>query len=277
MRDESMDAYELMLKANRYLIMGGALTEPQKANITTRLLEAKSGARSVESFKKSVNAPEYLRSIGQSDDTRVMYPLFYIPPYNGGKKLQTVIPMSPKTHILSANSYELEILRLLRLLSPDNAEAREMTEKTLDRLKTTCFAYNGCHSGECFHTALVTLRFLITASEERGWIEFLLDYYNKYSGETKRHSGTVWYYWLCLSELPFDAAKPELEKYKSEMIDRLQNRSLVMNSENDRTLHPVLLCVLRNCLSKYPEFEYIKNRRPYVGERDGRLRFDMSK
>jgi hypothetical protein len=39
-----------------------------------------------------------------------MYPEYFIPPYNDGKKYQTLIPMSPKTHILSANSYELEII-----------------------------------------------------------------------------------------------------------------------------------------------------------------------
>lgn len=32
--------------------------------------------------------------------------------------MQTVLPMFPKTHILAANSYELEIICLLYLLAP---------------------------------------------------------------------------------------------------------------------------------------------------------------
>lgn len=272
-----MTAYELMIKTNHFLIKGGALTDAQKRSIAGQLLEAKSDDVAVRSFKKSVNAPEYMRSIGQSDDTRVMYPLYYIPPYNEGKKLQTVIPMSPKTHILSANSYELEILRLLYILAPDDPDVLFMTGKTLERLKTTCFAAHDCHHGECFHSALITLRYLITASGDERWIKELIDYYNHYAGEVKRHSGTVWYYWLCISELPFDLSRAEIDKYKSEMVNRLADRSYVMNSENDRTIHSVLLCVLRNCLSEYSEYAYIKEKQPYISERDGRLRFSIDK
>lgn len=48
-----------------------------------------------------------------------------------------------------------------------------------------------------------------------------------------------------------------------------------MNSEHDKTIHPVLMSMLRNIIAKYPEYEYIKNRHPYVSEKDGRLYFDM--
>ncbi|MDD4356667.1 MAG: hypothetical protein PHN98_05390 [Smithellaceae bacterium] len=150
-----------------------------------------------------------------------------------------------------------------------------MIDKTISRLKTTCFGYNDCHHGECFHSALITLRFIGTVSDDVIWINNLIKYYNKYNGEVKRHSGTVWYYWLCLSEMPFDIAKPEIDKYKKEMHNRLRNRSYVMNSENDRAIHPVLLCILRNNIAKYEEFNYIKDRQPYINEKDGRLYFDM--
>ena len=272
-----MTTYELMIKTNHYLIKGGKLTEGQRANIVNQLLDGRSDERAVQGFKKAVNAPEYLCSIGKSKDIRVMYPLFYIPPYNEGKKLQTVIPMSPKTHILAANSYELEILRLLYLFAPDNSLVQDMIDKTLARLKTTCFGYHDCHNGECFHSALIVLRFLATVSDDKEWIYKMIKYFNKYNGETKRHSGTVWYYWLCLSELTFETAKPEIDKYKNEMLNRLSNRSYVMNSDNDKNIHPVILCILRNIISKYPEYEYIKDRQPYIKEKDGRLYFDMSK
>jgi len=48
-----------------------------------------------------------------------------------------------------------------------------------------------------------------------------------------------------------------------------------MNSEHDKTIHPVLMCILRNIISKYPEYEHIKSRQPYISEKDGRLYFDM--
>ena len=47
------------------------------------------------------------------------------------------------------------------------------------------------------------------------------------------------------------------------------------DTENDKTIHPVLLCILRNNIAKYAEYEHIKNRQPYINEKDGRLYFDV--
>lgn len=101
----------------------------------------------------------------------------------------------------------------------------------------------------------------------------------------KRPSFYRWYYRLCLSELPFDTAKPEIEKCKPEMLNLLTKKSYAMNSEGDKTMHPVLLCILRNALAEYPEYSYIKDLQPYVktpgngktGGKDGRLYFDFSR
>jgi len=100
-----MTAYELMIKTNHYLIEGGELTDAHKSKIVKRLLEARSTSEQAQRFYRGVRA--------FNENEQRMYPIFYIPSYNNGKKYQTVIPMTPKTHILSANSYELEILRLL--------------------------------------------------------------------------------------------------------------------------------------------------------------------
>jgi len=258
-----------MIKTNHHLIKGGELTEAQKANIVRRFLAARSDEHTKQSFYKGVKA--------ESSDERKMYPMFYIPPYNDGKKLQTVLPMSPKTHILAANSYELEIIRLLYMFAPNDPSVEDMANKTLTRLKTTCFGYQDCHVGECFHSALITLRFLTAVSNDNDWIKKLINFFNKYNGETYRHGNTVWYFWMCLSELPYDAAEPELLKYKNEFYTRLKNKSAVMNSEGDKIHQPVLYCVLRNCLSRFPEYAYIKTRQPYVSEKDGRLYFDMNR
>jgi hypothetical protein len=274
-----MTTYELMIKTNHHLIKGGNFTDAQKQNIVKQLMSARSTPEQVERFYNGVKFPK-----NTDENGRRMYPVFFIPPYNDGKKLKTVLNQTPKTHILSANMYELKILRLLFILSPDDDEIKAMVTETLRRLKTTCFGYMDDGVGECFDTSLVVLRFLATvAPYEKEWIQSRIDNYNRHYADKKRPSFCIWYYWLCLSELPFNTAKPEIEKYKAEMLNWLNNKSCVMNSDHDKMIHPVLLCILRNTLAKYPEYAYIKDRQPYIKspengrlrEKDGRLYFDM--
>lgn len=268
-----MTAHELMIETNRYLIKDGILTNAQKHFITDRLLEAKSTADQARRFYRSVRFPNNTDEAG-----RRMYPLYFIPPYNDGKKYKTLFNQTPKTHIFSANMYELEILRLLYVLAPDNAVIGEMTAKTLERLKTTCFGNADDGVGECFDTSLVVLRFLATAAPgETEWIQSRIDNYNRHYADKKRPWYCLWYYWLCLSELSFEIARPEVDRYKNEMLHWLCHKSCVMNSEHDRTVHPVLFFMLRNNILRYDEYEYIKDRQPYISERDGRLYFDMKK
>lgn len=266
-----MNSYELMIKTNHFLIKGGELTDVQKQNIVGQLLTARSAESQAQQFYSSVKYPSNTDPAG-----RQMYPLFFIPPYNDGKKYKTVFNQTPKTHILSANMYELEIIRLLYLFAPTNPTVKEMVEKTLARLKSTCFGYMDDGIGECFDTSLVVLRFLTTVTpHETEWIQSRIDNYNRYCDDKKRAWFSKWYYWLCLSELPFEFAKLEIEKYKPEMLNWLTNKSCVMNSEHDKTIHPVLISILRNIIAKYPEYAYIKDRQPYVSAKDGRLHFDM--
>lgn len=265
-----MNAHELMVKTNHYLIKGGNLTAPQKANIVRRLLSARSTPEQAERFYRGVKYP------GNTDrEGRRMYPVFYIPPYNGGKKLKTIYNQTSKTHIFSANMYELEILRLLRLFAPDDSNVRDMVNKTLDRLKTTCFGYWDDGLGECFDTSLIVLRFLTAVSDDFAWLQSRIKNYGDHVSEKKRPWYSLWYFWLCLSELPLEIAEPEILKYKDDMLSRLTTKSAAMNSEHDKTIHPVLLCSLRNCLCRLPEYAHIKDVQPYVSGKDGRLHFDM--
>jgi len=273
-----MTAYELMIKTNHYLIKDGELTDAQKANIVRQFLDARSDERTKQSFYKGIKYPGNTDKDGGGH----MYPIFFIPPYSGNKKYQTVIPMSPKTHILSANSYELEIIRLLFFFAPDDPTVQDMVKQTLDRLKTTCFGYQDCAVGECFHAALIVLRFIAAAAPgDTAWINKLLAFFKRHMDEKLTlkgkgvHGNVLWYYWLCLSELPFEIAEPEILRYKDKIIGQLL-RSSVMNSESDRTNHPVMICAIRNALSCLQEYAYIKGRHPYVSEKDGRLHFDMN-
>lgn len=129
-----MMAYELMIKTNRYLISGGALTEHQKKTIAGQLIGAVTNYETAKRFYKNVSFPGNIDENG-----RRMYPLFYIPPH--GKKLMTLLGQTPKTHLFSANMYELEILRLLAVLAPTDERVFHMLPETKVRLKTTCFGY----------------------------------------------------------------------------------------------------------------------------------------
>ena len=196
-----------MIKTNEYLIRGGELTAGQKANIVRQLLAARSSEQVKRGFYKGVR---YSNNTDESGDVTGTYPAFYIPPYNGNKKYQTVVPMSPGTHILSANSYELEIIRLLRMFAPDNPDVKYMVEKTVKRLKTACFA-DKCVIGECFHSGLISLRFLIAvAPEEKEWVRKLVDKFRKHYGDQKRHGGVIKYFNLCMAEMDDGIVQPGL-------------------------------------------------------------------
>lgn len=131
--------------------------------------------------------------------------------------------------------YELEIIRLLYLLAPNNPNVIEIVDKTLTRLKTTCFGNGDDGEGECFDTSLIVLRFLATVSpKDTNWIKSRIDNYNCHVEDRKRPWFAKWYFWLCLSELPFEIAESEINKYKSEIIPWLTKKSMVMNSEHDK-------------------------------------------
>lgn len=265
-----MDIYELMIKTNYFLIKGGTLTEGQKLNIVNQFLSAVSNKEIARRFYNSVKYPN-----NSDKEGRRMYPEFFIPPYNDGKKYKTVMTQTPKTHILSANSYELEIIRLLYILAPNNETVINMVSKTISRLKTTCFGNREDDKGECYDTSLIVLRFLVSvAQNDTSWIKERIINYHKYYKEKHRHWGVQLYYWLCLSELPFEIAESEILKFQDKLLKQI-NHSYVMNNENDILIHPVVICVIRNCLERLPEYAYIKERLPYINEKDGRLYFNM--
>ena len=265
-----MTVYEVMIKANECLIKGDSISDRQKQNIINMFLASISSNDVAQRFYQGVRYPNNTDSTGNGK----MYPLFFIPPYNNGKKYKTIMTVTPKTHILSANMYELEIIRLLHLFEPNNTTVHNMVCKTLERLKTTCYGNNYCGQGECFDASIVVLRFLSAAiPNEINWMKKQIDNFHLHFAKKHRHWGVLWYYWLCLSELP--AAIPEIIYYKNDLLKQI-NRSCVMNSEHDKYAHPLCICIVRNCLARLPEYEYIKECKPYISDKDNRLHFNMS-
>lgn len=264
-----MNTHELLCQTNRELIEGKSFTDQEKKEITGGLLAAVNSQNKVERFHRGVKAPS---------DGRIMYPLFFIPPYNGGRKLITINGVMPKTHILSANHYELEILRLLALWRPGDETVQCMLNKTKERLAATCFG-NFCATGECFEASIVALRFLAAAfPDEREWISKLIEGIrseidNKPKGK-KRHSGTTFYYWLTLTDIDSPTTISEIRRYEPLLVHHL-SRSYSYNIEYDKLYNPIAKYIARNCLACLPEYHHIKNIEGYPGS-DGRFHFDFT-
>jgi hypothetical protein len=205
-----MTAYELMIKTNHYLIQNpseNSLSAAQKRRIVRELLAARSTPEQRERFYAGVRFPGNRDAHGMR-----LYPDFYIPPYNDGKKYKTILGQTPKTHILSANMYELEILRLLYKFAPDDRDVRAMTEATLERLYHTCFGNQDDGVGECFDTNLVVIRYLCTTSpQDLIRIKSRMSVYRRHRGKKPRSWHTDWYYRLCLSEATYALCEAEVK------------------------------------------------------------------
>ena len=74
---ETMTLYELMIKANHYLIKGGELSSGQMNTAANQLLSGRSTSEQAQRYYIGVKFPD-----NSDKDGRKMYPVFYIPPYN---------------------------------------------------------------------------------------------------------------------------------------------------------------------------------------------------
>lgn len=254
---------QILCKTNHQLIKGKVFSDDEKKYITDILLNNVSSKTAIERFNKGVKAPQ---------DGRIMYPLFYIPPYNP-KKFITITGVMPNTHIFSTNHYELEILRILALWRLNDERVHNMLIKTKERLKTTCFG-NFCNAGECFEASITTLRFLTAAfPNEDEWINVLTKKISEKidtpSNGGKRRSRVVHYYWLTLSDLYSPIVNNEINRYRSQ-LEKIVAKSVKCNSEYDKLFNPITIYIARNCLSRFPEHTQIRGMEGYMGN-DGRF------
>ena len=160
-----MDNYRMLMEINNKEPLGeNSITEEEKHAVVEVLLN---GIACKEDMKK------YKLRMRVNPFTDTIYPNYYIPPYNRNKKLRLADGSLPKTHILYANYFELEILRILFRFASENEMVQEMITNTLQRLKNTCYG-NKCPKGECVAAGKVVLRFLQTVCpEEKDWIKKL--------------------------------------------------------------------------------------------------------
>lgn len=160
-----LENYRILIEINRKAIFAESISDLEKRKAVSTLLNGIASKEDVCKYKKRMRVNEA---------TDAIYPNYYIPPYHDNKKLRLIQGYLPKTNILYANHYELEILRLLLLLAPEDEKVMKMVQNTVHRLKNTCFG-NSCTQGECLATGISVLRFLtVVRPDDAEWIEQLL-------------------------------------------------------------------------------------------------------
>ena len=102
-----MKKYKMLCELIRKEQFGEEITDEEKAAAVLIFLAGKNDLKEIIRYKKRMRV--------DPNKDRV-YPNYYLPPYNAGKKLRLVQGYLPKTNILYANHYEAEILRLLIIL-----------------------------------------------------------------------------------------------------------------------------------------------------------------
>ena len=159
-----MESYRIIINVSQNEAEGEKYTDKEKQEIVEQLLNGMACKEDVKKYKLRMRVNPYTDNI---------YPNYFIPPYNENKKLRLADGSLPKTHILYANYFELEILRILFQFAPENEMVQEMITNTLQRLKNTCYG-NNCPKGECVTTGKEVLRFLqMVCPEEKDWIKKL--------------------------------------------------------------------------------------------------------
>ncbi len=265
-----MTLYDLLCDTGRALIRGQVFSEYEKQECIKSLLSGIDTPGTVNRFLGRVKA---------LDDGRSMYPLFYIPPDNGGKKYRLITGQMPKTHLLSANHYELEILRLLALWGSGNDRVAQMVDQTLKRLDGTCFGHF-CSEGECIGASVATLRFLSAVESVNNiWIEEILkplgDIFRNIKGQAATNQNLpIFYFCLALSGIKSNMATQIIRDRKNFLLNLLERGWLTGPAENDKYT-PLSKYVLRNTLVCLPECEYLRNAEIFISDKDGRVYCDV--
>lgn len=267
-----MEKYKILMEANRKMIFAEEISDAEKAETVSLLLNGISCKDDILNYKKRMRV---------NAGTDSMYPDYYIPPYNGGRKLRLIQGYLPKTNILYANHYELEIIRLLFLFAPENRIVNEIAENTLRRLQNTCFG-NSCTQGECMAAGISVLRFLaVTRPGDLEWIDRLLGplgeiFLSSGSGQASIQKGIPMSYLLMAYTDINNEKTRELIAQRKEWLTGLLRRGWITGklsngkiSEGD-TYNLMGKYIIRNALAVLPEYEDIAKCKIYVNDKDGR-------
>lgn len=272
-----MERYHIMNDLNRGMIMGENIGSNKQKMALEYLINHKNMQQEVLSFHKGMKVKETLSP---------MYPYFYIPSFNNGKKLRLITGYRPKTYLLTANHYELEILRLLALFNNNNETVKRMVQETIKRLQNTCFG-NYCTQGECLIAGICVLRLLaVVRPDDESWMNKLLLPLRDKLCSLGQEQALVQkevpmpYLLLAFSDINNDITKEAIFIKKEWLLSLLRRGWItgkILNgkvSEVD-TYNLLIKHIIRNALGTLPEFKNIEEHRIYVNEQDNRCYCDI--
>lgn len=272
-----MEAFQALMEINRRILCGQELSGREKDNAVSLFLGNIRDREAIRQYKKRMRV---------QPDTDCIYPLYYLPPCPDNKKLRLVQGFLPKTHLLYANHYELEILRLLSLFAPENEKVKEMVAATTERLSHTCFGH-ACTQGECMATGICVLRFLAAAQpREASWMSQLVGplgeaFLSFGPGQAANRQGLpLSYLLMAFTDVNSEQTRGFLIQRQDWLLEllrrgwitgRLSNGKI---SEGDQ-FNLLGKHIIRNALGTLPGFEDIGKHEIYVSEQDGRCYCDI--
>jgi len=260
------------MEINRKAIFAEEISDMEKERAVSILLNAICSREDILKYKRrnKVNV-----------ETDNIYPNYYVPPYNGNKKLRLVQGYLPKTNILYANYFELEILRLLYLFAPENKKVSEMIDITLQRLKNTCFG-NSCTQGECMATGISVLRLLAAVTpDDLEWIDSLLNplgnaFLSFGNGMAATQKGIpLSYLLMAFADINNEKTRGFLSRKKEWLLGLLRKGWITGKLSNGKisegdTYNLMGKYIIRNALGTLPEYKDISKFTIYISSEDGR-------
>lgn len=267
-----MEKYKILMETNRKMIFAEEIPDTEKAEIVSVLINGICPREAIVRYKK------HMRVNVQTD---CIYPNYYLPPYNANRKLRLVQGYLPKTNILYANHYELEIIRLLFLFAPENRMVNRIIDSTLQRLGNTCFG-NSCKQGECFATGISVLRFLsVTQPDESEWIDKLLIplgdvFFSFGNGQPGVQKGIpLSYLLMAFTDINNQRTRELITQKKEWLLDLLRKGWLTGKLSNGKTAEGdrynlMGKYIIRNALGILPEYEDISKYKIYINPKDER-------
>lgn len=270
--DEYLANYKVLTEINKKEIFAEEISDIEKQETVSTLLNGIACDEDVIRYKKSMR---------MNPDTDSLYPNYYIPPYNSNKKLRLIQGYLPKTKILYANHYELEIIRLLFMFAPENEKISEMVKNTLHRLKNTCFG-NSCTQGECMAAGISVLRFLaVTQPNDIEWIDRLINslgnvFLSFGNGQAAIQKGIpLSYLLMAFTDINNEKTRNFIAQKKEWLLNLLRKGWLTGKlsngkiSEGDR-YNLMIKYIIRNSIGILPEHKEIYKNEIYINDTDGR-------
>lgn len=267
-----MEKYKIFCELVRKEQFGEEIAEEEKTMAVSTFLDGRNDSGEIIQYKKRMRV---------NPDEDCVYPNYYLPPHNAGKKLRLVQGYLPKTNILYANHYEAEILRLLVKFAPDNEMVKDMVYHTLERFDKTCFG-NFCTQGECVAAGICVLRLLaavqpVDENRINKLLEPLGDTFLSFGpGQAASKKGVpLWYLLMAFTDINNEKTRNLLRQKREWLVDILRRGWITGKLSNGKisegdTYNLLGKYIIRNAVCTLPEYPKKEDYRIYVDNVDER-------